>query len=54
VQRHIPTPPRLVASLLGPNSTVQGAIAAALAQLREAGAPTVLDQFTDEGGDRGE
>lgn len=50
VARHIPTPPRLAVSELGPNSTVRGAISGALKHLRVTDAPLVLESLTVKGG----
>lgn len=52
VARHIPTPPRLAVSELGPNSTVRGAISGALNHLRATDAPLVLGSLTAKGGAR--
>lgn len=49
VDQHIPTPPRLDTSRLEPNSTVCGAIGAALQLLRSIDAPDVLTRLVHDG-----
>lgn len=50
VARHIVTPPRIVESELGPNSTVRGAIAGAVQLYRSQGAPAVMETITESEG----
>lgn len=50
VARHIVTPPRIVESELGPNSTVCGAIAGAVQLYRSQGAPAVMESIHDSEG----
>lgn len=49
VAMHMITPPQILKSELGPNSTVAGAIAGALQHLRQQAAPQVLNSLTFEG-----
>lgn len=50
VARHIVTPPRIIESELGPNSTVRGAIAGAVQLYRSQGAPAVMESIHDSEG----
>jgi len=49
VRNHVLTPPRLTASAIGPNSTVRGAISAAIQHLRRLDAPSSLTPLNSEG-----
>lgn len=50
VALHIPTPPRLAVSELGPNSTVRGALSGALNHLRHTDAPGIFAVLPSNGG----